>query len=175
MEEHRVCLLIPNVNLLTHLLTYYLLTQWNRILLQKLAGSQLVKNLPAFYVTRRFITASHEPATCPSPEPEQSSPLSPFPTSCRSILILSSHLRLGLQIGFFPTGFPTKTLCTPILPTKRATCPGHSHSSWCDDPKNIWWEVQIIKIFSMRFSPLPCYLVPVRPKCIPHHPILEHP
>jgi hypothetical protein len=27
----------------------------------------------------------------------------------------------------------------------------------------------------MQYSPLPCYLVPLRPKCLPQHPILEHP
>ena len=34
-----------------------LLTPWNRVLLEKLTGPQLVKKLPAFYGTRRFITA----------------------------------------------------------------------------------------------------------------------
>jgi len=33
------------------------LTPWSRVLLQKLTGSQLVKKFPAFYGTRRFITA----------------------------------------------------------------------------------------------------------------------
>ena len=36
----------------------------------------------------------------------------PHPTSWRSILILSTHLRLGLPSGVFPSGFPTKTLHT---------------------------------------------------------------
>jgi hypothetical protein len=27
----------------------------------------------------------------------------------------------------------------------------------------------------MYFSPLPCYLVPLRPKYPPHHPIHKHP
>ena len=40
----------------TYLLTY-LLTPWSRVLLEKLASLQLVKKLPAFYGTRRFLTA----------------------------------------------------------------------------------------------------------------------
>ena len=39
----------------------YLLTPWNRALLGKITGSQLVKKVPAFYETRRFTTAF----TCP--------------------------------------------------------------------------------------------------------------
>jgi len=38
-------------------LTTYLLTPWSRVLLEKLTGLQLVKKFPAFYGTRRFITA----------------------------------------------------------------------------------------------------------------------
>ena len=43
----------------------------------------------------------------------------PRPTSWRSILILSSHLHLGL----LPSAFPTKTLYTPLLSIMCATCP----------------------------------------------------
>jgi len=38
-------------------LVTYLLTPWCRVLLEKLTGLQLVKKLPAFHGTRRFITA----------------------------------------------------------------------------------------------------------------------
>ena len=62
------------MHLLTHLLTY-LLTQWSRALLEKLTGSQLVKKFPAFYGTQRYeLPHSQVPATCPWPEPAQSSP-----------------------------------------------------------------------------------------------------
>ena len=54
-------------------------------------------------------------ATCPCPEPDQSSPLL-HPTSWSSILILSSHLSLGLPRGLFLSVFPTKTLYTSPLP-----------------------------------------------------------
>ena len=49
----------------------------------------------------------------------------PHSTSWRSILILSSHLWLGLPSGLFPSGLPTKTLYTRLLSPIRATCPTH--------------------------------------------------
>jgi len=103
----------------------YLLTPWCRVLLEKLTGLQLVKKFPAFHGTRRFITAltSVRHLSLPWANPIQS--IYPHPTSWRSILILSTHLRLGLPSGLFPSGFPIKTLYTPLSSPIRSTCPAH--------------------------------------------------
>ena len=100
-----------NINLLT-----YSLTPWCRVLLEQLTGLQLVKKFPAFHGTRRFITAltSVRHLSLSWARPIQS--IYPHTTSWRSILILSTHLRLGLPGGLFPSGFPTKTLYTPSHP-----------------------------------------------------------
>jgi hypothetical protein len=41
----------------TKIIGTFILTPWCRVLLEKLTGLQLVKKFPAFYGTRRFITA----------------------------------------------------------------------------------------------------------------------
>ena len=99
-------------HLLTYLLTY-LLTPWCRVLLEELTGLKLVKKFPAFHCTRMFITVltSVHHLSLSWANPIQST--YPHPTSWTSILILSTHLRLGLPIGLFPSFFPTKTLYTP--------------------------------------------------------------
>ena len=103
----------------------YLLTPWCRVLLEKLTGLQLVEIFPAFHGTRRFITAltSVRHLSLSWASPIQS--IYPHPTSWRSILILSTHLRLGLQSGIFPSGFPIKNLYIPLSSPIRATCPAH--------------------------------------------------
>jgi len=111
--------------LLVYLLLTYLLTPRCRVLLEQLTGLQLVKKLPAFHGTRRFITAltSVRHLSLSWTSPIQS--MYPHPTSWRSILILSTHLRLGLPSGLLPSGFPSKTLYTPLSSPIRATCPAN--------------------------------------------------
>ena len=106
-----------------HILTY-LLTSCNTVL-EKPTGSQLVKKFPTFYGTPRLITAvkNARHLTLTWASSIQSIPL--HPTTRRSILILSSHLRLGLPSGVLPSGFPNKTLYTFVLFTTHATFLAH--------------------------------------------------
>ena len=89
---------------IAYIILNYLLTPWCRVLLEKLTGLQLVKKFPAFHGTRRLITAltSVRHLSLSWASPIQS--IYPHPTSRRSILILSTHLRLGLPSGLLPSG-----------------------------------------------------------------------
>ena len=79
---------------------YSILTPWSRVLLEKLAGYQIVSQFPAFYGTRRFITAFTSTCHLSLSWARSIQSIPPHPTSWRSILILSSHLRLVLPSGW---------------------------------------------------------------------------
>jgi hypothetical protein len=56
-------------------------------------------------------------------EPDQSNPSHPI--SLKSILMLSTHLHLGLPSGLYPSGIPTNILHAFLFSPIRATCPAH--------------------------------------------------
>ena len=144
--------------------TYVLHTLWSRVFLEKLTGSQLAKKFPALYWTRRFITAFTS-ARHLSFDPVHT-PTSHFLKIHLNIILPpmpgSSKWSLSLR---FPHQNPV--YACPLPHTRYMPLP--SHFSWLYHPKNIGWGVQIITLLILQFSPIPCYLVPLRPKYSPQH------
>jgi hypothetical protein len=88
-----------------------LLTPWSRVLPEKLKHPELLKKFPAFYGTRRVITAFTRARHLSLSWARLIQSMPPHPTSRRSILILSSHLRVGpVYIYVFQMLFS----CNPI-------------------------------------------------------------
>ena len=142
----------------------YLPTPRNSVVLEKLTGFQLVKKFPAFYVTRRFVTA--------------------FTTTRHLSLSWASSIQVHIPTSYFlkihlniilPSmpGSPKWSLsqmlsrqnpvyASPLPYTRYMSRP--SHSSRFYHPNIIGWGVQIIQLLIMQLPPLPCYLVSPRPK-----------
>jgi hypothetical protein len=97
---------------------------WSWDLLEQLPIVQPLKNFPGFYGTRSFITVLTRAIHWSLSWARSIQSLPSHPISLRSILILSTYLRLGLPSGLFPSGFPTNVLYAFFSPI-RVTCPVH--------------------------------------------------
>jgi hypothetical protein len=125
------------------------LTPGNKALSEKVTGPQLAKKFPAFYGTRKFITAftCAQHLSVSSARSIQSMP--PHPTSRISTLISYSHLRLKSSTWFpsLRSTHQNPVCASPVSHTCHKT--RQCHSSWFDHPNNIWWKVQIFKLLVM--------------------------
>jgi len=112
-----------------YLFTIYLLKPWGRVLLEKLSGLRLVNKFPAFYVTRRFITALISARHLSLSWASSIQSISPHPTSRISsdsnVPKSNSSYICCKQIGFKFDG-------KPLHLKERRNTPGKDHmkSSW---------------------------------------------
>jgi hypothetical protein len=88
----------------------------------------------------------------------------PHHISLRSILILSTHLRLGLPSGSFLLIFPpisyTHSPSPSFLPIPSSLTWYHS---------NYIWRIQAMKLLIMKFPPISPHLISLRSKYSPQH------
>jgi len=138
--------------LLTHSLTHSL-TPCSTVPLEKLTGSQLVKKFPAFYGTRRFITAftSARHLSVPWASSIQSiHPTSHFLKPHRNIILPSTpgSPKWSLYLRF-PNQNPA--YASPLSHTRYM--PRSSHSRF-DHPNNIGLAVQIINPLNTELNPI---------------------
>jgi hypothetical protein len=116
---------------------------------------------PAFYGTRRFITAFTRALHLSLSWARPIQPTPPQPISKRPILILSVYLRLGLPSGLFPSGFPTNNLYAFLFSPIRDTCPAHLYIK---NTQLYVYNIQLIlswKLCLPSLSAHPCSLVPM--------------
>jgi hypothetical protein len=85
----------------------------------------VLRNFPAFYGTWRFITVFTKVLHWSLSWATSTQPIPLHPIPLRSFLILSTHLRLGLLSGLFPSGFPANILYAFLFSPTHATCPAY--------------------------------------------------
>jgi hypothetical protein len=139
------------------ILTYFL-TPWNRFLLEKLTGLQLVKKLTTFYETRRFITAFT--IACLFPELPQSSPYPHIAIPKDPSDYYPPIYTWVYPVVSFSQVYPPKTY-TPLSPP-----PTEQHATPISfrilSPHNSGWGVEIMELLYMKVSPHPRSLLHIK-------------
>ena len=126
---------------------------------------KLVKKLPAFLLTRRFITAFARASQVSLSWASSIQSILPHPTYRRAILILSCHLRLGIHSVLFPSCFPTKTVNTPLPSPYVLNASSNTFFSILSPAQNWVSSAEHQAPHYVVFS-IPCYLAPLKSKML---------
>jgi hypothetical protein len=122
---------------------------WSWALIEKLPIVQLLQNFPAFYGTRRLITVFTRALHWSLSWARSIQSIPSHLISLRSILTLSTHLRLCLPSGLFHSGFPTNIPYAFLFSLHFLYMPCQSHFPWFDHSNYTWRRVQVMKLLIM--------------------------
>jgi hypothetical protein len=79
---------------------------------------------------------------------------------------LSTHLRLSLPSGLFPSGIPTNILYAFLFsPSCYMSLP--FHPPWLDHSICSWRRVKVMKFLIMQFYPTSCHFISLWSKYSP--------
>ena len=132
----------------------------SRVLLRNLAISQLVRKSPALYVSRMSIDAFAGALHFCLSWARQNQAQPPFSFLKIHFHTLPSTPRSSKWSLFSHFPHLTPIFTSPSLHTCHIPRP--THSPWFDHLNTVWWRVKITK-FHLTLSPLPSYLLRLRP------------
>jgi hypothetical protein len=138
----------------------------DRVFSENITLTQLVKKFPACYGTRRFVYRLHKSPSLVRILSQMHA--TSHPIVLRSLLILSSHLGLGLLSCLFHSSFRSKSVYAFLLSPMRAKCPVHLILLHLNHPNYICWPVKVMKLLIMQSSPTSRHFLPLRSKCSPY-------
>jgi hypothetical protein len=101
--------------------------------------------------------------------------MSPQPISPRSILLLFTHLHLGLPSGHFPSDSLADNLYAFLFSPNHSTFPAHLILLDFIILIILGEEHNIRSSSLCSFFPTSRHLIPLRSKYPPQHPVLKHP
>jgi hypothetical protein len=103
----------------------------------------------------------------------QVNPVQNIPSHLRSILLLSTHLRLSFPSCLF-------SLTSPPIFYMQSSFPKSCHVSWPSDTPSLdhssyaWRRVHVTKLLTMHVSPTSCHFIALLSKYSPHGHVLRH-
>jgi hypothetical protein len=138
---------------------------WTWALHEKPPIVQLLKNFPAFYGTRKFITVLTRALHCTL-------------SWARSIQSIPSYLsNIHFNIFHAPTAWSSQWSLLAFLhssATHSCYMPCSSHPPWLDHSNYTWSRVQVMKLLIIQFSWTSCHFISLRSK-YSQRPVLKHP
>jgi hypothetical protein len=149
------------------------LSPWGRLILEKVINLQALQKVPRFWDTKVYYHVDK----CPQ--------LAPFLCRIISVYLLPKDFLKICFNNILPSKLKSSEWSVPFVCSYQnllcvflfsRTChrTRNSHCPWFDIPNGMWWGVKIMKLGTVKFQPVPCYLVLLRPKYLPQHSTLNN-